>query len=235
MARIRTIKPQFFTSITINALSLPARLTFIGLLTHLDDEGRAVDEPLLIKAAIWPLDEAMTARKIVDHLDEMVALGLLVRYQVDGRKYLASNTFHEHQNINRPQASKLPAPPENILSERSVNAHTPLIEHTPQEGKGKERKGKEKAIAAVERGGWVADAVNRWAEHIGIEKHGRMGKELAPAVEVYGEAAVLAAVTEFGKWRREKLADFGERIPGLPYFVANVRHYIPHNLLKAAS
>ena len=56
MARIRSIKPEFFTSETITALPLSARLTFIGLWTYVDDNGVGLDNELLITAAIWPLE-----------------------------------------------------------------------------------------------------------------------------------------------------------------------------------
>ena len=61
MARIRSIKPEFFTSLTIADLTVEQRLTFIGLWTHVDDEGRCVDDSRLIKAAIWPLDDRTAA------------------------------------------------------------------------------------------------------------------------------------------------------------------------------
>ena len=56
MARIRSIKPEFFTSEAIAALQLSARLTFIGLWTYADDNGVGIYNELLITAAIWPLE-----------------------------------------------------------------------------------------------------------------------------------------------------------------------------------
>jgi hypothetical protein len=108
MARIRTIKPEFFTSLTIADLPLTARLTFIGLWTHADDEGRCVDEPRLIRAAVWPLDDR-TAAEVEDDLHALDDASLIVRYQHAGRRYLAVRSWREHQKIDRPKASKLPA------------------------------------------------------------------------------------------------------------------------------
>ena len=59
MARIRTIKPSFFTSLTIASLTPEQRLTFVGLWTHVDDDGRCIYDPRLIKAALWALDERL--------------------------------------------------------------------------------------------------------------------------------------------------------------------------------
>ena len=47
MARIRTIKPSIFSSLTVSSWPIEARWTFAGLLTYLDDAGRGIDEPRL--------------------------------------------------------------------------------------------------------------------------------------------------------------------------------------------
>ena len=109
MARIRTIKPDFFTSFTIEEIDDPwARLTFIGLWTHVDDEGRAVDDSRLIKGALWALNPRTAADVEVD-LKTLAALGLIDRYAVNGRRYLEVTGWSEHQRINRPTPSKIPS------------------------------------------------------------------------------------------------------------------------------
>src|SRR5258708_34267282 len=57
MARIRSIKPEFFTSAAMARQPLSARLTFIGLWTYVDDNGVGLDNERLVLAAIWPLEE----------------------------------------------------------------------------------------------------------------------------------------------------------------------------------
>lgn len=109
MARIRTIKPEFFTSLTIADLSLTARLTFIGLWTHVDDDGRCVDEPRLVRAAVWPLDDRTAADVEVD-LRTLHDASLIHRYERSGRRFLAIRNWREHQRIDKPKPSKLPAP-----------------------------------------------------------------------------------------------------------------------------
>lgn len=152
MARIRTIKPEFFTSLTIADLPLTARLTFIGLWTHVDDAGRCVDDPRLIKAAVWPLDDR-TAADIEIDLKELTESSLITRYTLNRKRYLAITNWSEHQRINRPTPSKLPAPeqgeplpPDPVTRDNSdsLNTHTQLSEDSPQERKGKEgnREGK---------------------------------------------------------------------------------------------
>lgn len=133
MARIRTIKPDFFTSLTIADLTHEARLTFIGLWTHVDDEGRCVDDARLVKAAVWPLDER-TAKDIDVDLWEISDAGLVLRYTVGGKKFIAVTGWKEHQRINRPTPSKFPPPekgertPKDRLTEPSVMTHGGLSE-----------------------------------------------------------------------------------------------------------
>jgi hypothetical protein len=152
VARIRTIKPEFFTSLTIADLPLTARLTFIGLWTHVDDAGRCVDDPRLIKAAVWPLDDR-TAADIETDLKLLSESSLITRYMLNRKRYLAVTGWDEHQRINRPTPSKLPAPeqgeplpPDPVTRDNgdSLSTHAHLSEDSPQERKGKEgnREGK---------------------------------------------------------------------------------------------
>jgi hypothetical protein len=45
MARIRTIRPEFWTSEQVTECSMPARLLFIGLWNFCDDGGRMPYSP----------------------------------------------------------------------------------------------------------------------------------------------------------------------------------------------
>jgi hypothetical protein len=149
MARIRTIKPAFFTSLTIARCSHTARLTFIGLWTHCDDEGRCVDNTLLIKAAVWPLER--TVKQVESDLDELAEEGLIDRYATESGRYLEVRNWREHQKINRPTPSDLPPlngcesslSTHGALSERAVSRHGALTEGSRQERKGREGKGRE--------------------------------------------------------------------------------------------
>jgi hypothetical protein len=160
MARIRTIKPDFFTSLTVADLTPEQRLTFIGLWTHVDDAGRCVDDPRLIKAALWPLDDR-TAADIEIDLKALTESSLITRYTLNRKRYLAVTNWDEHQRINRPTESKLPAPedgdptppdPVTRHDSSSLNAHAQLSEGSPQERKGKEgnREGKGSYASAAD-------------------------------------------------------------------------------------
>ena len=153
MARIRTIKPAFFSSLSNAELPKPTRLTWIGLWTYVDDAGRAVDDPRLVKAAIWPLDDDYTTKKVDADLMLLVKAGKIERYKVGGRRYLRVIEWH-HQRINRPVASTLPPSPHEVSahdepppeddttpdedSEDSLSEQCGDTEDAPWEGKGRE-------------------------------------------------------------------------------------------------
>lgn len=150
MARIRTIKPTFFTSLTVAGLTPEQRLTFIGLWTHVDDEGRCTDDPRLVKAALWPLDDR-SAGEVDDDLWALTEASLILRYTLHERSYLAVRNWAEHQRISRPTRSNLPDPSEGEIrplpprptcgNKHSLRTHGGLSEGSAQEGKGKEGKG----------------------------------------------------------------------------------------------
>lgn len=65
--RIRTIKPEFWTSEAMCSLSKETRLTAIALLNYADDDGYFWANPTLVKAALFPFDdESTTVRRSID-------------------------------------------------------------------------------------------------------------------------------------------------------------------------
>lgn len=111
MARIRSIKPGFCTDETIAELSIPCRLHFVMLWTHCDDHGRCVDNLRLIKAALWPLDDAVTIDHIEGWMAELADAERIIRYTVDDRKYVQVVKWSKHQHPSKPQPSEIPPPP----------------------------------------------------------------------------------------------------------------------------
>ena len=147
MARIRTIKPTFFTSLTIAELSDPAKLTFIGLWTYADDEGRGMDDARLIKAALWPLDDRKTVKAVDRHMAEIAGKRLIERYQADGRSYFQITAWDEHQKIDRKGKSAIPRPPR---VEDAASQQRAAVDGSPPEGKGREGKGTSSSSVSAE-------------------------------------------------------------------------------------
>ncbi|MGE3449745.1 MAG: hypothetical protein AB7H92_19420 [Microbacteriaceae bacterium] len=150
MPRIRSIKPDFFTSEDVSELPLRARLTWIGLWTHCDDQGRAKDNVKRIKAAIWALDD-VSLRDVEEDLATLAENGRITRYEVDGGKYLAITNWRRHQYVPKATASVLPPPPDwhpdpprpRKDNDSTTTGELPEPSGTAPARKGKERKGQE--------------------------------------------------------------------------------------------
>jgi hypothetical protein len=180
VARIRTIKPSFFTSHDIAALSLTARLTYIGLWTYVDDAGRGLDDARLIKGALWSLDDRHTVKKVEADLRLLADRGHIERYAVDERSYLRIVEWN-HQRINRPTPSILPAP----LPASAVSSHAPLTEDSPQEGKGREGNREKpppptsaEPPAEIDRGGDIEAVLTEAARLLAELEADRRGNEI---------------------------------------------------------
>jgi hypothetical protein len=113
MARIRSIKPEFFTSLTIADLPLSARLTFIGLWTYVDDNGVGPADPRLIRAAIWPLEEdPEILQRTREDLQRLQEARLITLYEASGRPLVAVNSWLEHQKVSHPRKPRFQTPDE---------------------------------------------------------------------------------------------------------------------------
>lgn len=141
MARIRTIKPEFWASEQVMECSPIARLLFIGLWNFCDDAGNHVDSEKTIKAEIFPGDDISTA-DVRRMLDELSSNGLIVPYTNAGKGFIHV-TGWKHQKIDRPSFKHPPFPEGD-----STNIRRTLYEHSPPEGKGREGKGEEEAMSA---------------------------------------------------------------------------------------
>jgi len=114
MARIRTIKPEFWTDEKLSHVSRDARLLFIGLLTYADDMGRLHYSPVRLKNQIFPADNITD--EAIDRWTEELAETELIRLYKAGshsQRYLWIPGFLRHQKIDRPGHSDLPAHPKD--------------------------------------------------------------------------------------------------------------------------
>lgn len=138
MARIRSIKPEFWTSEQVMECSPTTRLMFVGMWNFADDTGRLPYSPKTIKAQIFPGD-SVSPDELAGMVAELSANGLLVQYTVDGKDYLQITGWH-HQKIDKPQKPKYPPPQECSTNVRRMVATDRI---------GEDRKGKDSAAPAA--------------------------------------------------------------------------------------
>lgn len=113
MARARNIKPSFFANDDLADIHPLGRLLFIGLWTLADREGRLEDRPRRIKAEVLPYDEC----NVDSLLDDLQSHGFILRYEVDGDRFIQVVNFTKHQNPHvKESASSIPAPGEHRTS-----------------------------------------------------------------------------------------------------------------------
>lgn len=114
MARIRSVKPELRTSLTAAEWPREVRYFWVLLWGYLDDHGRGVDEPRLIKADCFPLDDDLTAADIDKWLEMLAAPrddepASICRYAIGGRRYLHVPRWTNHQKPQHPSDSKIPS------------------------------------------------------------------------------------------------------------------------------
>lgn len=139
MARIRTIKPEFWKHEDLSALPEPTHMLAGALLNYADDEGYFNANVGLIKAECSPLREPSVS--VQDSLNLLVSAGYLqVGTGPDGRRYGRVVTFDDHQRVNRPTPSKIKAL--HIVWDASTKAHAQLTEDSSPEGNREQGTGK---------------------------------------------------------------------------------------------
>ena len=118
--RIRTIKPEFWDSESIGQVSVPSRLAFIGLWSMADDQGRLRGGARRVRKVIFGYDN-FSLEEVEKFLHELESVRLVQCYEVDGESYIAITGWSEHQRVDKPRQSKLPAP--NSKKPRETSRH----------------------------------------------------------------------------------------------------------------
>ena len=133
VARIRTIKPEFWRNEGLSSISAEACLLAVGLLNVCDDEGFFRANPKLIEADVFPLRELSGSTTVL--LRELSEIGYIALFSgEDGKLYGQVVNFAKHQVINKATPSKI-----KELCKLPYDYGSPPVE-LPF---GKERKGKE--------------------------------------------------------------------------------------------
>ena len=125
MARIRCIKPEFPHSESMGNVSRDARLTFVLLWTLADDSGRLRGNSRMLASLLFPYDND-APKKIDTWLEELEREECVQRYVVDGASYVEIRNWLNHQKIDKPSVSKIPAPREDSRGFANVREDSSL-------------------------------------------------------------------------------------------------------------
>jgi hypothetical protein len=125
------MKPEFWESETMALCSHEARLLMLGLVSNADDEGRVRASGLQIRRFVYPHDDGelgrpqTTVADIERWRDELASRDLVTLYQVSGKLYGHLPGWQEHQRVDHPGKSYLPAPPEDNSRESRESVASP--------------------------------------------------------------------------------------------------------------
>lgn len=163
MARIRTIKPEFWEDEKIGKLPIPCRLFFIGCWNFADDFGVIKNNPLLLKSQIFPYDENLRVSEIRKWIDALVNARMLIPIILDGEEnrpaeesYYLIRTFRSHQILDKRYEKSFISKDKNIVKsliskalsktpcEHVVNTTSSHSEHIVYTSEEKEMEDKEK-------------------------------------------------------------------------------------------
>ncbi len=142
MARARTIKPGFFTNDALAELRPLVRLLYAGLWTLADREGRLPDRPKKIKAEIMAYDSL----DVDSALAQLTTAGFLIRYEVDGQRYIQVDNWLKHQHPH-PREDPSAIPPVPAMQQASMDDAWSMHDgenrpqNVPRSGSGPEKVG----------------------------------------------------------------------------------------------
>lgn len=110
MAKIRTIKPEFWDSETMAHMPFGCRLLFIGLWNFADDIGLIKASDKYIKSKIFPYDDSLRLSEINTWLKLLVKHRLIVPFEHRRESYYVIRCFSEHQRPDERYARYLLSP-----------------------------------------------------------------------------------------------------------------------------
>lgn len=196
MARIRSIKPEFFTSEDIVSLTPLARVFYIALWCESDREGRLSWKPRTLKMRYLPGDDC----DVDTVAQELIDGGQIALYEVDGAMFAEIPSFKKHQVINNRES-------ESVLPARVKVASARVKAEGRKEGKGKE--GKELATGDADASlfdrFWIA-----YPKKVGKDAAAKSFEKRNPTEEMLG--AMLSAI-EIQKQQDQWQKDGGQYIP----------------------
>jgi hypothetical protein len=106
-------------SLRFDGISVEAERLFVRLIMKADDYGRFHADPRLIKASCFPLCDDLRLAAISDWLDELHSRGLILRYEAQGRAYLAVTNYGQRLKCSRAKFPPMEGKPADWLPDHA--------------------------------------------------------------------------------------------------------------------
>lgn len=157
MARIRSVHFELRTSESCATWPREVRYAWVMLWGYLDDYGRGMDNPRIVAADCFPLDDDVTPDVMADWLDTFEKAGSICRYTAEDKRYLHAVHWSEYQKPQHPAKPRIPPCPLHepdahmawleartmTLTNLSGDSHEDLLRPSPTKGRGSSRRSKE--------------------------------------------------------------------------------------------
>ncbi|HEX6682130.1 MAG TPA: hypothetical protein VF062_05020 [Candidatus Limnocylindrales bacterium] len=214
--RIRSIRPEFWTSEDVAAMDWPTRLVYIGLWSYVDDNGVGRDDARLITAALFALDEDFreSYRRVTGALSHLSEHSQITRYLVDGKPYLHISAWSKHQRIEKASKGRYPSPTsENAVPRADSGSTTGVLPDMspPGEGeKGRRGEGEKGKNPLAHSRSEKELAPNRfdefWAAYDRKVDRKKAEKAYAAAIKKPGvtEDLIITAATQYVGWQKSE-------------------------------
>lgn len=188
MARIKTIKPEFWEDEKLAKLPVHARLLFIGTWNFADDNGALLANPVLMKSHIFPYED-IGISTISEWIDMLMENGMLIRTTYNGKDYLVIRKFLIHQKINRKSNRiNIPLPVVLQVIDEYNKTHGVLTEPSLQE--------REQGIGKRNDGTGMEEEMKEESAPVGRPIHRRRTRKGCAISEVLQEIAASASVQQ---------------------------------------
>ncbi len=197
MSSIRSIKPEFWSDLSIARLSRDARLLYIALWNQADEHARLHGDPRWVKGHCLPYDDDLTLAVIDRLLGELARAGKIQRYEA-GEPYLYLPRLADHQRLEPGKVrSRIPPPPDGITPSPPDTPPAPdADESAPRADSSERRADSSETNAALH----VAGSMEHGAGSRGTATpRGRADARTAPGVLI-PLAAPITAQTLLAEW-----------------------------------
>lgn len=190
MARIRTLKPEFWTDEKVALLPALTRLVFLGLISQADDAGRLVDNVKLLDGLLFPYTDDTCA----EALDDLARTERIIRYRSSsGQPLIQVANWEKHQKVDKPSRYVLPAQEDSESSRDSRESvarvsRPDLRPTTPERGTAIPEKRIDQTTGREEAKAEMQEAANAHYESLPPEKRAAFKAEVRGVVS--GDNAV---------------------------------------------
>jgi hypothetical protein len=116
------LKHDLRTSLKVASWPIEVRYFWTLLWGYVDDHGKGVDSPLLVKADCFPLDPDITGDTVDAWLWLLADAGVVARYTVNGTDYIQVINWTEHQKPPHPTEDVLPNSTDPKATQRTAVA-----------------------------------------------------------------------------------------------------------------